>query len=208
MPHVPGAVVFDLGKVLLDFDYSIVVRKVVALSDRMRIPEIQQLLVDSPLLPAFERGEMKSEAFFDVVRRETGFSGTYGQFVEYFSDVFTEIPPMVALHAELRRRGVPTFIFSNTNELAIDFIRPRFPFFAGFDGYVLSYEVGCMKPDAPIYEEVERLTGRSGADLIYLDDRPENVEAGAARGWQVILQTDPAKSRARLQEAGLPVGAQ
>ncbi len=201
----PAAVVFDLGKVLLDFDYSIVVRRVAAMSDRMGVPEIGQLLVHSPLLPAYERGELTSREFFEVVRRETGFTGGYERFVDYFSDVFAEIPPMVAAQAALRGAGVPTYIFSNTNDLAIDHIRARFPFFANFDGYVLSYELGCMKPDAPIYEAVERMTGMQGPDLIYLDDRPENVEAGAARGWQAVLHHDPEVSLGRLRAAGFVV---
>ena len=60
-----------------------------------------------------------------------------------------------------------------------------------------------MKPDAQLYEVVERLSGRRGADLLYLDDRPENIAAGAARGWQVILQETPEKSRAAVQKLGL-----
>jgi HAD superfamily hydrolase (TIGR01509 family) len=110
---------------------------------------------------------------------------------------------MVQLHAELRRSGWRTFIFSNTNDLAIGHIRRRFPFFAEFDGYVLSYQAGAMKPDARIYESVERMTGCCGAKVLYLDDRPENIAAGAVRGWQVILQETPEKSRAEMQRLGL-----
>ncbi len=58
---------------------------------------------------------------------------------------------MIALHAELRGRGVPTYIFSNTNDLAIEHIRRNFPFFKNFVGYIYSYEIGAMKPDARIY---------------------------------------------------------
>jgi len=47
------------------------------------------------------------------------------------------------------------------------------------------------------------LAGKRGAEILYLDDRPENVAAGAARGWQVILQTDPANSRAVIEQLGL-----
>ena len=202
-PPVPAAVVFDLGKVLLDFDYSLVVRRVAARSDRLDVPGIGQLLLHSPLLPAYERGELSSPDFFEAIRRPTGFTGSYEEFVRYFDDIFAEIPPMVAMQAELRRRGVPTFIFSNTNELAMDCIRARFPFYGNFNGYILSYELGSMKPDAPIYEAMERMTGMRGAELIYLDDRPENVEAGAARGWQTVLHHDPAVSRERLTAAGL-----
>ena len=60
-----------------------------------------------------------------------------------------------------------------------------------------------MKPDVKTYGALERLTGLRGSYVLYLDDRQENVDAGAARGWQVILQTDPAKSRAAIEKSGL-----
>jgi HAD superfamily hydrolase (TIGR01509 family) len=60
-----------------------------------------------------------------------------------------------------------------------------------------------MKPDAKLYEVVERKSGRRSADLLYLDDRPENVVAGAARGWQVILHETPEKSLAAVRKLGL-----
>jgi HAD superfamily hydrolase (TIGR01509 family) len=110
---------------------------------------------------------------------------------------------MVQLQSELRRHGLPTYIFSNTNELAIRFIRRNFPFFRNFDGYILSYEHGAMKPDAKLYEVVEERSRCRGAEILYLDDRPENIEAGAARGWQVILQESPEKSREAVQKMGI-----
>jgi HAD superfamily hydrolase (TIGR01509 family) len=74
-----------------------------------------------------------------------------------------------------------------------------------FDDYVLSYQHGAMKPNAAIYAVVETITGRKGPDLIYLDDRAENVDAGTARGWRTILHSSPSKSRETLKSFGLPV---
>jgi HAD superfamily hydrolase (TIGR01509 family) len=105
---------------------------------------------------------------------------------------------MIRLHAELRERGFKTFIFSNTNDLAVEHIRRNFCFFSDFDGYVFSYEVGAMKPLPRIYEAMETMAGKSGSDLIYIDDRPENIAAGAARGWQAILHETPEQTRATI----------
>lgn len=107
---------------------------------------------------------------------------------------------MTELHAELRRRGFKTFIFSNTNDLAVEHIDRNFPFFRNFDGYIYSYEVGAMKPEAKIYESLEKLTGRRGSEIIYLDDRSENVAAGAERGWRAILHEAPDKSCAAVKK--------
>lgn len=202
----PDAVVFDLGKVLVDFDYGIAARRV-AERGRLGAEAVRALIDHSPLLFRFETGLIDRRQFFAEVCAATGFTGSLEEFGRIFADIFTEIPPMVALQRRLRERGVPTFIFSNTNDIAIGHIRQNFPFFAGFDAYVLSYEHQAMKPQAALYEVVERVTGRQGPRLVYLDDRLENVEAGRSRGWHVIHHADPADSIARLQELGLPAGA-
>jgi HAD superfamily hydrolase (TIGR01509 family) len=56
-----------------------------------------------------------------------------------------------------------------------------------------------MKPDTPIYEVVEQRTGESGASILYIDDRPENIETGKSRGWQTILQENEAASVAAAE---------
>lgn len=198
----PSIVVFDLGKVLLEFDYSIAARKLAAQAT-LPLAEIQKMFDHTPLLYRYETGLMTRAEFFEAVQQVTGFHGTSNEFSSFFADIFWEIPIMVELHATLRQRGVPTYIFSNTNDLAILHIRRNFPFFANFDGYILSYEVRAMKPDPRIYEALEQMSGKRGPEILYLDDRQENVDAGAARGWHVILQTHPAQSRSLVEGLGL-----
>ena len=195
--------IFDLGKVLVDFDYSIAARKIAARS--AKAPEdLHAFLGSSPLLVDYESGRLTREQFYRAVRDATGFRGDLAEFGGYFAEIFSEMPGTIALHAELRRQGFKTFIFSNTNDLAIEHVRRNFPFFKNFDGYVLSYEVGAMKPLPAIYDAMEKTSGKRGADLIYLDDRAENVAAGAARGWRAILHESAEKTRAALADFGVP----
>src|ERR1022692_809347 len=199
---VPRAVVFDLGKVLVDFDYSIAARRIAARGN-MTIGEIAQYINQSPLFAQYESGHVITEQFFDEVRKVTGFRGDLAEFSDCFADIFVAIEPMVQLQAALRRKGLAAYVFSNTNELAAEHVKRNFPFYANFDGYILSYEHGVMKPDAKLYAVVESVSGRQSAELLYLDDRPENVAAGAARGWQVILHETSEKSLAAVQKLGL-----
>jgi HAD superfamily hydrolase (TIGR01509 family) len=198
----PTAVVFDLGKVLLEFDYGIVARRLAAHSGR-DAEQIRGLLDQSPLLFRLESGQMTNEEFFAEVSSLTGYTGELEEFANIFGDIFSAIHPMIDLHGQLRARGVPTFIFSNTNELAVRHIRANYAFFAHFTDYIYSHEAGAMKPDHRIYEVVERRSGRKGAELLYLDDRKENVDAGAARGWQVVHHQTPEQTIAAVRAAGL-----
>jgi FMN phosphatase YigB (HAD superfamily) len=191
------SIVFDLGKVLVDFDYSIAARKIAARSTR-QVHDLQHFLGSSPILARYESGMLTRQQFFSEIQLATGFTGNIDEFSGDLADIFLPIEPMIGLHEELRQRGFQTYIFSNTNDIAIEHVRHNFPFFKHFDGYIFSYEVKSMKPQSKIYEAMEQMSGRRGADLIYIDDRPENIATGAGRGWRAILHETPEKTRVVL----------
>lgn len=199
---LPEAVVFDLGKVLVDFDYNLAAQKF-SPRGNLSARDIKKFIDHSPWLFRYETGLMTQQEFYDEFRAHTGFLGELDEFTRHFSDIFLPIEAMIAWQEQLRLRGIPTYIFSNTNELAIAHIRAKFPFFNRFTDYIFSYEHGAMKPDVKIYEIVERVTGKWGDSILYLDDRLENIATGATRNWQTILQESPEKTLKLVEEIGL-----
>jgi FMN phosphatase YigB (HAD superfamily) len=185
----PEAVVFDLGKVLLDFDYGRFAENVL---NKCGVPaeKILDAVNQSDLLIRYESGFLTSQEFFGEVKHACNYAGEFHEFEPVFGDIFSEIPEMIELHGRLRDRGMPTYIFSNTSEMVIKHIRKAYPFFNTFTDYILSYEHRSVKPQPPIYEVVEKRTGKKGAQLLYIDDRLENVEHGRERGWRTIHHVD------------------
>ena len=198
---LPRVIVFDLGKVLLDFDYG---RMATRMASRSGVSEeaLHTLIDQSPLLHDLESGRISSREFFQAIQEKSGYLGDFNRFTNEFGDIFDPIHEMIDLHRKLATAGFPTCIFSNTNDLAISHIRERYPFFNGFTNYVLSYEHGCMKPQARLYEVVEEMTASKGPEILYIDDRLENIEAGTARGWQTILQVHPQTTIERIRAIG------
>jgi glucose-1-phosphatase len=198
------AVVFDLGKVLLDFDYGIVVQRLAAAGpgDPARV---RSLLLESSLLHRYESGQIDSAQFYRQMQSALDLSLDYKAFRDAFGDIFSPIPEMIAAQTNLRAHGVPTWVLSNTNEIAVTHIRERYPFFHEFDGWVLSHEVGALKPDAHIYQALEAQAERTGSEVFYLDDVPANVAAARTRGWHAIVHTSSLSSLAQLRDAGFPV---
>lgn len=196
------AVVFDLGKVLLDFNYDLVIQRV-ANNTNGAANQVRQLLIETSLLGDYESGRITSEVFHQQLTTTLNQQIPYPRFREQFADIFSPIPEMIQAQQHLASHNIPTYIFSNTNEIAITHIRERYPFFNHFTGYILSYEVGTMKPQPAIYQALENLANTPPQSLLYLDDRPENVEAALARGWKGIVHTNPASSLAALRHAGL-----
>ena len=87
---------------------------------------------------------------------------------------------------QVRAKGIPTGILSNTCRSHWDWINclPSRAMLDGFDAYVLSYEVGEMKPFGAIYEAAEQAAEVPSNQILFLDDRLENIQAAQARGWR------------------------
>lgn len=192
----PEAVVFDLGKVLLDFDYGRFASNVL---HKCGVPaeKILGAVNQSDLLIRYESGFLTSQEFFNEVKLACNYTGEFHEFEPVFGDIFSEIPEMIDLHRRLRERGLPTYIFSNTSEMVIKHIRRAYPFFNTFTDYILSYEHRSVKPQPPIYEVVEARAGKKASQLLYIDDRLENIEHGRERGWRAIHHLD---ARATVRE--------
>jgi HAD superfamily hydrolase (TIGR01509 family) len=200
----PSVIVFDLGKVLVDFDFSIAARRIAA-EGTLTAQAVKDYIDHSPLLFRYETGRLTRHEFYAEICKITGFRAGLDEFAKYFADIFAPIEPMIRWHARLREHGYPTYILSNTNDLAVEHIRRSYPFFANFNGYIYSYQVKAMKPQPEIYAALEAMAGATGDELVFIDDRPENVAAGVQRGWHGIVQENPDKTFGAAARIGLPV---
>jgi len=113
------------------------------------------------------------------------------------------IPESVALLRGLRGRGVPVFALSNFGIGSFAVAEAEWPFLTEFDRRYISGHMGTVKPLAEIYEMVEADCGIAPGDLLFTDDRAENIEAAAARGWKTHLFEGPAGFADRLRAEGL-----
>lgn len=113
------------------------------------------------------------------------------------------IPRSVRLLRALRRRGVPVFALSNFGIDSFALARQHYDFLSEFDRPYISGHLGVIKPDPAIYAMVEGDSGVAPGGLLFVDDRPDNIAAAAARGWQTHLFTTPEGWAARLVAEGL-----
>ncbi len=102
-----------------------------------------------------------------------------------------EIPQSVRLLRALNARGVTTLALTNFGIGTWDIATPVYPFLTEFTKAHVSGHMGVTKPDPRIYEMVESDCGLPPETLLFADDRLENIEAAAARGWQTHLFQSP-----------------
>ncbi len=197
----PEVVIFDLGKVLVDFDFTRFARQIEPHCD-WSAERIMAEIVNDPMLVEYESGHVDSETFFERVQKRVGYRESYETFGRQFGEIFTELAEMGELQARVKAAGIPIYAFSNTNELAIRILK-RYAFWPRFEDVVLSFEHGGLKPEAKLYDVVEQRVGRKGDALLFIDDRAENIEAARERGWHGIVHTTHQATEAGLRAVGL-----
>ncbi len=111
---------------------------------------------------------------------------------------------------ELQERGHRLGCLSNTCGHHWDLVfrdTLKFPTLQLFRYRHASHLAGVMKPDPWIYELYEEATGASGEEIVFFDDRDENVRAATERGWRAFVvrpEAGPAREvRAALVSIGL-----
>lgn len=105
------------------------------------------------------------------------------------------------LLTDLGRAGTATAVLSNAPASLARTVRAA-AWSRGFGQLVFSCDLGLMKPEAGIYEHVERCTGRPPQELLFFDDRPPNVDGALRRGWQAHLWAGLEPARQVLTAAG------
>ena len=174
------AFLFDIGNVLLKFDFSVAIKKMLAQSE-FHDPIEATAQIDRIKL-GYEDGQIDRAAFlrgvFDVLR----YRGTEEDFVAAWEDIFTPNDPMVAL-VERLHGSYPLYLLSNTSDIHRDYIFRRYDFFGRFTAGTYSYEAKASKPGREIYEIAQRQLGIEPATTFFIDDLLPNIETARSIGF-------------------------
>ncbi len=192
-----NAVFFDLGMVLVYFDWNIAVPRFAAHSggDRKRV----RRFIADPVHVKFERKELSGDEFFRYGQDLMGFRGTREQFQSCWNEIFTEIPEGVAALRELASR-CPVFVISNTNPWHAAYLEQRYDWMKLFSKRFYSCDIGARKPERQIFEYALREAGVAAADALLIDDRLENIEGAQELGMQTLHAVSPSVLKARTRE--------
>lgn len=112
-----------------------------------------------------------------------------------------EIVATKALVADLKAAGYKLYVLSNMSLEFIEFLR-KTEVYKYFDGEVVSCEEHVVKPDAEIYRRLVERYGLDVSEILFIDDRKENVEAARNEGWEGFNfnPRNPEESCATLRE--------
>jgi 2-haloacid dehalogenase len=195
------AVVFDIGNVLIEWQPERYYDSVIGEARRRTVFETVDL---HAMNDRVDRGEN----FCDVIYETADQYPELRDDIRIWHDNWIEMasPPIthsVRLLQALRAKQVPVFALTNFGVETFEIAQGTYDFLNAFDRAYVSGHMKVIKPDAEIYEQLETDCGVAPASLLFADDRLENIEAAAARGWQTHLFEGPSGWAARLVGAGL-----
>lgn len=176
---------FDMGNVLVHFCHQRMCRQIAELAGTSE-EIVRDLLMRGSLQWDFERGLLTEEDFFTELRGRLQFSQQITQeaFARAGSDIFTLNSSLVPVLDELRSRGHRLVLLSNTSVSHFEFVKNEFDVLSRFDDFVLSFEVGAMKPERRIFEVAGMKIGCKPEECFYTDDIAAYIEAGRSYGFQ------------------------
>ncbi len=175
------AFLFDIGNVIVRFDFSRALRAVASLSD---VPDETAALarIDAIKL-IYEDGRMSRDEFLSQAFALLKYRGTREQFIAAWQDIFWANEPMHVLIRSLHGR-FPIHLLSNTNDMHVEGLFRDFEVFRCVTTAVYSHEVHASKPHPRIYEIACEKCGIEPATTFFIDDLAANIEAARAAGFQ------------------------
>ena len=184
-----SAIVFDLGNVLIPFDYNVAINKLNKIEEGLGNKFIEFYNSNYHFHRDFESGKIPEPIFLDAMLEEVEHKINAETFCKIFSEIFT-VNEDVASLLPILKKDYKLFLLSNTNSIHQKYGWQKYEFLKYFDKLILSHEVGSVKPEEKIYREVEKASGLPSAKHFYIDDIQEYVDAAIKLGWDAVQFVD------------------
>lgn len=174
-------VIFDLGKVLIDYDFDLFFSALDCKSDSNIISAAHEIL------DLFDAGKISRRNFYASMRNFFGFKADQVTFETLWCNIFSPLPQMLELAENISRKH-NVFILSNTDEIHFPYLWQQYPQLHFFGkNLMLSFLLGSVKPHPEIYRKGLRLFNLAPEDCLFIDDKTANVESARRCGLKAFL---------------------
>jgi putative hydrolase of the HAD superfamily len=195
------AIIFDLGRVLIDFDFQRGFRALEGLCP-YTAAEIPRRLATTDLVQRFETGLIEPRDFVAQLSVLLDVHIDYGHFCGIWSSIFTDTLVPESMLAGLAAR-YRLLLLSNTNAIHFEMLRASHSMLRHFHELVLSYEVKAMKPRPEIYQAAIVRAGCRAEECFYTDDIAAFVTAARGLGIDAVQFESVVQLQGELRERGI-----
>ncbi|MCK4312302.1 MAG: HAD family phosphatase [Candidatus Cloacimonetes bacterium] len=185
-------VIFDLGKVLIDFNFSSFWESIGARKCERFLEEAEE-----PIL-LFEAGKISRLSFFNTIKKIYNFDMSLNKFEKIWCNVFSENQEIIDLARKLSGK-YNVYIFSNTDEIHFPYIWEKYTSLHFFENnLMLSYKLNAVKPEIEIYLNAMKKFKLEPSECLLIDDRPININTAESIGMKGIMHTSYKETKEKL----------
>jgi glucose-1-phosphatase len=202
-PGAADALLFDLGRVVIDIDFGQALACWAAHAGCT--PEsLAARFVRDEAYRRHELGTLSDADYFESLRTALGIGISDAAFLEGWNAIFAgEMPGIAPLLARAAQR-MPLYVFSNTNRPHVaHFTKIYAPLLGHFKEVFLSSTIGLRKPDREAFDHVAKAIGAPPKRIVFFDDLAENIEGARAYGLTAIHVTSTDDVAAALKALGI-----
>jgi HAD superfamily hydrolase (TIGR01509 family) len=191
------AVVFDVGRVLIDYDYA----PFLAVMREYGADIVGEFDFAARIdLASYEDGGIDTAQFFAGLRRMLKTPIEEDTLIAAWTSIFTPIPEMLSLAEELKQH-CRVYMLSNISPLHWDYLKREYNLSSYCHDLLGSYEAGALKPFADIYAEAKERFGIEPQRTVFVDDKPENVSGARACGWKGFVHESTEQTSKQLRQS-------
>lgn len=199
----PGALLFDLGGVVIDIDFERVF-SAWSRHSALSAAQMRERFVFDDIYHRYERGETGDAEFFDHVRRVLALDADDAQIRAGWNAVFVGQNETVLSLLRLATQSLPGYAFTNTSASHQAAWSSAYPDVVNaFRRIFSSMEMGLRKPERAAFDAVVEAIDCDPGSILFFDDLPSNIAGARAAGLQAVQVTGPHDVHAALTQAGL-----
>ncbi|HAS80159.1 MAG TPA: HAD family phosphatase, partial [Fusobacteriaceae bacterium] len=176
-------VIFDLGRVLINFDPETYLKELGLNSDDRKI-YLNDIFKGSEWLD-LDRGVIDEEQAIETIVakgriKEKEVRKVLDERIHFFTELSLNSP----LVKKIKDKGYKLYILSNFPKIPFEILFKKYEFFRNFDGGVISYEEGVnvIKPDSRIYDILLSRYNLLPEETVFIDDTLVNIEKAEEYG--------------------------
>jgi putative hydrolase of the HAD superfamily len=196
------AVIFDLGRVIVDVDVHRPAGFVFSQMSQADVERLIMAVMGDELMMRFNTGRVGTQEFYDGLTERFGLAPGFEEFKDLWCGVFSPIAGMEELIRQLNgayRLG----LLSDTDPLHWAYLHSKYPVLNLFERPTLSFEVGAVKPDPAIFLAAAKNVDTPVERCLYIDDLAANVQGAVAVGMTGIVFGGAGALREELVERGM-----
>lgn len=179
------AVIFDLGRVLVDVDFSGIFAKYINPDEHSGLSLDLETVMKNPWFQKFSTGKTTLEEFHKNVSDFYKFKINLDDFITEWCSIFKPIPGMQELVKKTSQK-MSVELLSDTDPVHWEFLLKEYPVLKIFKNPVLSFKTGFLKPAEICYIKAAKSVDKPVEQCFFIDDREVNVNGAQRAGMQAV----------------------